>query len=81
MLSAWVHWPILAKFGQIRDIKVSMDSGKHADHVWAHNLNQMNNRMCMHALFFHPQIHILAKLGQIRDIKVSMEPGEHAGRL
>ena len=62
---------ISAKFGQIREIKVSMESG-------AQNLTQAHKLACMHAMCLCAQAHISAELGHIREIKVSMESGKYA---
>ena len=57
---------ISAKFGQKRIIKVSMETGKHANPFTVHNLTQE-----------HAQTNISAKFGQIRERKVSMESQDY----
>ena len=54
---------ISAKLGQIRAIKVSMESGEHAGPVWAHNLTVTRKLVCMHAMCLCAQVQISAKLG------------------
>ena len=68
---------ISAKLGRIREIKVSMQSGKPARHIWPHNMTQANKLVCMNAIFLRARIHILVKLCQISKIKVSMESGDY----
>ena len=65
--------PIVAKFGWIRKIKVSMESEEQNGLVWGHSVTQAHNSVCMHTMFQHAESHILAKLCQISEIKVSME--------
>ena len=67
---------ILAKFGQIIEIKVYMELGKQASTVYSHKTSE-HKLACMHTIFLHLPTHISALKGQIRDIKVSMESGEH----
>ena len=62
-----------AKLGQIREIKVSMESEEHVRPLWAHNLTQACKLACM-----HEQAYISAKFGQIREIKVSIGSRENA---
>ena len=78
-LRAQAH--ISAEWGRIREIKISMESGKHAGPLWAHNLTQACKLVCIQAMCLHARAHISAKLGQTREIKVSMESGEHARPL
>ena len=61
-LCAW------AKFGQIREIRVSMESGEHADTVWPNKITQV-------------LANISVKLHQIRDMRVSMKSGKHVGLI
>ena len=75
-LRAQAH--IIAKLDQIREIKVSMETGEHVEPLRAPNLTQARNLACMHPMCLRAQAHISAKLDQIREIKVSMESGEHA---
>ena len=37
-----------ANLGQIREIKISMESGEHAGPLWAQNLTQAHKLVCMH---------------------------------
>ena len=74
-LHTWAHNS--AKFGQIREIKVSLGSREHAGTPWAYNLTQAGKLVSMHAIWLHAWAHISAKLGWIRKIKASMESGEH----
>ena len=68
---AWVQ--MLAKWGPIREIKVSMESWEHAWTLWVHKVTQAYKLAYMHAMFLCTQAYISAKLGQIREIKVSIE--------
>ena len=43
---------ISAKLGWIRGIKVSMESGEHARHFWAHNSPGARKLVCLHAICF-----------------------------
>ena len=70
-----------AKFGWIREIKVSMESGEHAGPFGSKNLTQSHKLACMHTICLRASAHISAKLGWTRMMKVSMESGEHAGPL
>ena len=60
---------ISAKFGLIREIKVSTESGGHAGH---------NYGVCAYAC---KHARMLAKFGQIREIKVYTESGDYARPL
>ena len=62
---------ISAKLGQIGDINVSMESGKHAGHICAYYVAQTNNLACTHAIFLHGQTHLSVQLSPIREIMVS----------
>ena len=66
---------ISAEFRELRDIKVSMESGDHAGPLLAHNMNLARKLVCMHAMCLCAQAHISAKLGQIREVKVYMDSG------
>ena len=65
LLYAGTH--ILAKFDQVREINVSMES---------HNMTRAHKLAYMQAIFLHAHSHILAKLGQIRNINGYIESGE-----
>ena len=49
-LCTWAH--IIAIFGWICDIKVSVESGEHAGVVWAH-MTQAHKVFCMHTTFLN----------------------------
>ena len=68
---------IMAKLGQIREIKVSMQSGEHARHVCAHNMTQANKLAFTHAIFLHAGAHKSAKFYQNAHIKVSMKSQDY----
>ena len=70
---------ISAKLGRIREIKVSIESGKHAGPFWVHNMTIACKLACMHTMCLCAQAYIFAKFGWIREIKVSTESGEYAG--
>ena len=72
---------IMSKFGWIREIKVSMESGEHAGPFGSKNVTQSHKLACMHTICLRASAHISAKLGWIIMMKVSMESGEHAGPL
>ena len=74
-LRAQAH--ISAKWGRIREIKISMESGEHARPIWKPNLTQACKLMCMHTICLRALAHISDKLGWIRKMRVSMESGEH----
>ena len=78
MHAVCLHAPayISAKLGQIRKIKVSMESGGHASHDYVCTLALI--LMFMQTIFWCTQAYILAKLGQIRKMNVSLEYGEHS---
>ena len=78
-LHAWAH--ISAKFGRIRKMKVSIESGKHNRPIWFNDTTQASKRACIHAMCLPAWAHISAILGQIREIKVYVESGKHAGLL
>ena len=44
----WAYF--CTKFGQIKEIKVSMESGEHTRPVWAHNMTKACKLACMHAM-------------------------------
>ena len=69
----WAQGHISAKLGQIREIKVSMESGEHARPLWAHNVTQAHKLACMHTIFLHAHTQISANFCQITKIKVSMK--------
>ena len=78
--AACMHTFFLAILGQIRDIRVSMESGEHAGHICAYYVAQTNNLACMHAIFLHGQTHLSVQLSPIREIMVSgdmMDMSEH----
>ena len=64
---------ISAKLGQIREIKVSMESSEHARPLWAHNVTQAHKLVCMHTIFLRAHTQISANFCQISKIKVSMK--------
>ena len=72
---------ISAKLGQIREIKVSMESREQARPLGAQNLTQVHKLACLHTMCLCAQAYVLAKFGQLREIKVSMESGKHAGHI
>ena len=74
-----VYAYISAKHGRIKEIKVSMESGKHVWPVWAHNVTIACKLACMQTMCLCALAYILAKFVWISEIKVSMESGEHAG--
>ena len=68
---------ISAKLGQIRKIKVSMESWEQAHPFWAQTSSQASKLSCMHTICLHALAHISAKLGLIRKMKVSLELEDH----
>ena len=44
---------ILAQLGQIRNIKVSMESGEYIGPIWVQNVTWAHKQACMHAVFLH----------------------------
>ena len=70
--------PYSRQLGLTQRIKVSMESGKYARHIWAHIMTHAHKLRCMHTTCLHAQANISVKLGQIREIKVSMESEKHA---
>ena len=59
--------------GSYKENKVSMESAKHAGHVWAHFVTQAQKLACMHNIFLPAWTHNSAEFDQIKDIKASME--------
>ena len=70
-----------AKLGQIRKIKVSIESGEPARPIWAHNSPWAQKVAFMHTMCLQAQAHISARLDQIREFKVSIESEKHARPL
>ena len=64
---------ISAKFGQIRDVKVSIDLGHPAGNICVHNITSAHKLTCMHPLFLQANAPNSAKFVQIGKIKASME--------
>ena len=74
---------ISANWGRIGKIKVSTESGEHADRdydVRAHACKHARMLACMHTMLWRAQAHISANLGRIGKIKISTESGEHPDR-
>ena len=75
------HAHISTKFGQLREIKESVESEEHAGPVRANSSTQARKLACMHTICLSAQINILVKSGQIREIKVSRVSEEHTGHI
>ena len=47
---------ISVKFGQIREVKVSMEWGEHVGHVWVHNMAQTHELACLLPILLNPKL-------------------------